>query len=123
MPTVLTVSLALHILVETAAALNFLLRPSATLAAPQPHSHGVIRQYALLLLSTNIIAAAVLCYAEHNALAKQIAGALALYHTGPLARAVARIRRGEQGHAMGGAWLHSVIHVMCLISLASSMLV
>ena len=122
MSTNFTIFLALHLIIETAAAINFILRPSATLVAPQPHSHGVIRQYGLLLLSTNIIVASVLHRGVHDTLAKQVAGALALYHVGPLARAMARIGGGNCGRALGGAWLHAVVHAVCLFGLASSLL-
>lgn len=110
----------LHLVIETTAAINFFLRPSATLSSPQPHSHGVIRQYALLLLTTNIIAAAVLSRAMYDELSGQIAAAFALYHAGPLVRAVSKIRRGNAGDVLGGAWLHALSHLLCLACLLAS---
>lgn len=113
-------ALVLHLVIETTAAINFFARPSATLSVPQPHSHGVIRQYALLLLTTNIIAAVFLNRAAHDALSGQIAAALALYHAGPFVRAVSRIQRGTSGDVLGGAWLHAFSHLLCLACLVAS---
>ena len=113
-------ALVLHLVIETTAAINFFLRPSATLSTPQPHSHGVIRQYALLLLTTNIIVAIVLNRATVDALTGQIAAAVALYHAGPFVRAVSRIRRGNAGDILGGAWLHAVSHLLCAVCLVVS---
>ncbi len=113
-------ALVLHLIIETTAALNFFLRPSATLSISQPHSHGIIRQYALLLLTTNIIVAVVLKRAVWDAVSAQIAAALALYHVGPFLRAVSRISRGDPGDVLGGAWLHSFSHVLCATCLVAS---
>ena len=112
----------LHLVIETTATVNFFLRPSATLSIPQPYSHGIIRQYALLLLVTNIIIAVVLNRATHDALSGQIAAAVAMYHGGPFVRAVSRIRRGEVGDELGGAWLHAFSHLLCAACLAASSL-
>lgn len=113
-------ALVLHLLIETTAAINFFVRPSATLAAPQPHSHGVIRQYAILLLSTNIIVAVVLNRAISDDFTEQIAAAVALYHAAPLARAVSKIRGGKPGDTLGGPWLHAVTHLVCAVSLVAA---
>lgn len=115
-------ALILHLVIETTAAINFFLRPSATLSIPQPYSHGVIRQYALLLLTTNIIVALVLNRAIHDALSGQIAAAVALYHVGPFIRAVSRICRGKNGDVLGGAWLHAFSHLLCAACLVTASL-
>jgi len=120
MVSLMRFALILHLAIETTAAINFFLRPSATLSIPQPHSHGVIRQYALLLLTTNIIVAAVLNRTMHDALYGQIAAALALYHGGPFVRAVSKIRRGDSGDVLGGAWLHAFSHLLCAACLVAS---
>ena len=104
---------ALHILVEAPAALFFFFRPSQTLQSPQPHAHAVIRQYALLLMSTNIIAAAAFLR-ESEEITKTIAGALALYHVGPIFRAFSRSMRKTSGTKMGSPWGHAVFHTLCL---------
>lgn len=113
-------ALVFHLVIETTAAINFFARPSATLSISQPHSHGVIRQYALLLLTTNIIVAVVLNRAMHDALSGQIAAALALYHAGPFVRAVSRIQRGDSGDVLGGAWFHAFLHLLCAACLVAS---
>ncbi|KAF6232480.1 hypothetical protein HO173_009360 [Letharia columbiana] len=120
MESLMRFAFVLHLVIETTAAINFFFRPSATLSTPQPHSHGVIRQYALLLLTTNIIVAVVLNRAVHDALSEQIAAAIALYHTGPLVRAVSRIHRGNSGDVLGGAWLHAFSHLLCAACLIAS---
>lgn len=85
----------LHLVMETAAIVNFLLRPSATLSISQLYSHGIIWQYAPLLLATNIIVAVVLNRATHDALSGQIAAAVAMYHGGPFVRAVSGFVEGR----------------------------
>ncbi|KAL8796335.1 MAG: hypothetical protein Q9195_001242 [Heterodermia aff. obscurata] len=77
----------LHIIGEFGAATGFFLRPSQTLNRPQPDAHAVIRQYALLLTSTNLIAAIFLFQSQPTPVSTKVAGALALYHLGPLTRA------------------------------------
>ncbi len=113
----------LHLIIETAASINFLLRPSATLSAPQPHSHAVIRQYALLLISSNIIAA-VMLNREIDATSGKIAGALGVYHIGPIVRAVSRILQKSSGSGLNEPWLHAFAHILCgtclLVSFISS---
>ena len=112
----------LHLIIETTAAINLFIRPSATLSISQPHSHGIIRQYALLLLATNIIVIVVLNDAVYNTLLRQIAAALALYHAGPFVRAASRIKRGDPGVVLGGAWVHALSHVLCAVCLMISAL-
>ena len=99
----------LHLIIETVASINFLLRPSATLSASQPHSHAVIRQYALLLISSNIIAA-VMLNRGIDATSGKVAGALGVYHVGPAVRAVSRIL---QNNSLNEPWLHAFLHILC----------
>jgi hypothetical protein len=111
--------LLLHLMVELPACINFFLRPSATLSKSQPYAHGLIRQYALLLASTNLIALAFLVRpADH--LSGQVSGALVVYHIGPLFRAISRIQTQEMGSALGGPWLHLIAHLLCIGALAIS---
>ena len=109
----------LHILVEVPASFNFFLRPSATLTVQQPHAHAVIRQYALLLMTSDLIAL-IFIFRPLDAVSNQIAGALGLYHLGPIVRAAWRIwdgeRRGER--ELGGPWVHVVVHGTCVVALA-----
>ena len=115
-----------HVILESPAAVAFALFPSATLRSPQPEAHAVIRQYALLLL-TSVLIAAIFAYQPHNSLAshvhvqrleQQVAGALAMYHIGPVARAARRIRAREgQGRQMM-LCLHLLCHGACGMALA-----
>lgn len=113
----------LHLIIETVASINFLLRPSATLSASQPQSHAVIRQYALLLVSSNIIAA-VMLNREIDATSGKIAGALGVYHVGPAVRAVSRILQNSSCSGLNEPWLHAFLHILCgtclLVSFISS---
>ena len=109
----------LHLVIETAASANFMLRPSATLVAPQPYSHAVIRQYALLLISSNIIAA-VMLNREADTTSGKIAGALGVYHLGPFVRAVSRIVKKSSGSGLNEPWLHAFAHGLCGACLLAS---
>lgn len=103
----------IHILGELIASYGFFLRPSATLTRPQPDAHAVIRQYALLLTSTNLIASIFLFQDHPSQTSCQVASALALYHLGPLTRAGYKIRNGERTgiwEGLGGAWVHAGFH-------------
>lgn len=113
-------SLLVHLVIEIPASINFLLRPSSTLSAEQPHSHGVIRQYGLLLFTTNIIVALLLREIFHDELTARIAGVLALYHIGPIARATAKLKQERSNDALGGPWLHLSAHVLCATMLLAS---
>lgn len=117
----------LHILVEVPAAFTFALFPSATLVRPQPDAHAVIRQYGLLLLSTNIIAS-VFTFQDYKRtpfedqicqIEAWVAGSLALYHLGPLIRAAFRSwrERERRRHFVGQPWLHTIAHGICSIAL------
>lgn len=111
---------ALHILAELPASLGFFFRPSATLTAPQPHAHGVIRQYGLLLTSTNLVAAVFLFQASSTTASCSVAAALALYHVGPVVRATGRVRIGEgigNGLSLASPWLHILVHGICAVGL------
>ena len=102
-----------HILGEFGASYGFWFRPSATLSRPQPHAHPVIRQYALLLISTNLIAGIFLFQDQPSKISCQVAGALAFYHLGPLTRAALKVgdgRRKGLREGMGGTWMHLGFH-------------
>ena len=117
--TVDHLGLLLHLIIELPACISFFLRPSATLSQPQSYAHGVIQQYALLLASTNLIVLAILSRPVDH-LSGQVSGALAVYHIGPSVRAIARIRKRELGNALGGPWLHVLVHLICVGTLAMS---
>lgn len=109
----------LHTLVEVVAATNFMLTPSKQLDHYTPGAHPVIRQYALLLLSS---AATSFIFARQplSTSSRQVAAALALYHLGPMLRSVSRlVRQVNQSRAVlvSEAMLFLVVHMCCLVSL------
>ncbi|KFY98700.1 hypothetical protein V498_01308 [Pseudogymnoascus sp. VKM F-4517 (FW-2822)] len=118
----LHVAFGLHTLVETPAALNFFVIPSEELqlAAPSPCAEALIRQYALLLLCTNVIAL-VFLLRPVDKVSRHVACALGLYHLGPALRAISRLTRNEAalGTGLGGPAVHLVFHVLCLITLTT----
>lgn len=77
----------LHVLVETPACAMFCLYPSRQLKVYTPHAHAVIRQYALLLFTSVLIA---LKFAQRppDELSGYVAASLSLYHIGPCLRAL-----------------------------------
>lgn len=102
----LNVPFFFHIVGEIPASYNFLAHPSSTLPQPQPYAHPVIRQYALLLVSTNLIAGIFLFCDRPTTVSCKVAGALAIYHLGPLMRAVTKIWKGKKlgiDEGVGGA--------------------
>jgi len=123
MPPLLKISLWLHILIETPASLNFLLNPSQQLhlSTPAPAAEALIRQYALLLLSSNLIA---LTFAIRpvDRTSRRVAGALGFYHAGPITRAASRLLHGESffGGGLGGPATHLGVHVACFLALLGS---
>lgn len=124
MPQHFSIPFFLHILTEMPASGGFLLRPSLTLQTPQPAAHGVIRQYALLLASSTLIAATFL-FQPPSTTSCQVAGALALYHIGPLVRALSRARAGESvggWKGLGGPWVHAGFHSFCVAALTQEAL-
>lgn len=118
---VASIPFALHIVVEVPAVLQFALYPSSTLQVPQPHAHAVVRQYALLLLSTIVIAVIfVVASGDQIWIERGVAGSLSLYHLGPIIRAIDRGQRGEgRGRrSLQRPWMHAVVHLTCWIALA-----
>ena len=121
-----------HIILETPAAVAFALFPSATLEAPQPQAHAVIRQYALLLLTTVLISA-VFASQSHDSpahesrvleLEHEVAGALAMYHLGPVIRAVYKLRnRFKEGRSWRTPCLHLLSHGATGMALAGRALI
>ena len=116
------VSFLLHAAIETPAAINFLLFPNDQLSSPSPQAHPVIRQYAMLLLSTVIISF-IIAFKPLDIVSGKIAGALAIYHCGPLIRATCKLasrKRLRERSLLGQPWLHLILHSICLVSLGSS---
>ncbi|KAI4117013.1 MAG: hypothetical protein LQ345_002670 [Seirophora villosa] len=110
----------LHIIVEFPASIAFFLHPSMTLPQRQAQAHAVIRQYALLLMASNLIAYAFV-FRPADGRSASVAAALAIYHLGPLIRAGSRVRgRGameREGRFLSNTWVHLIAHFVCLVSL------
>jgi hypothetical protein len=107
-----------HVLTELPASINFFLRPSEQLSSPAPQAHAIIRQYAILLLVSNIIAL-IFALRPVDATSRHVGGALSIYHTAPLVRAARRILYNDEGYGsgLGGPVLHLVVHGVCLLTL------
>lgn len=109
----------LHAIVEAPAFVNFLLFPSGQLGTTTLHAHPVVRQYALLILSS-ILIASVFISRVNDELSGQIGGSLALYHVGPSIRALSRLhRRAELSKPLflSEASFHLFVHSICCGSL------
>ncbi|KFZ06065.1 hypothetical protein V501_07727 [Pseudogymnoascus sp. VKM F-4519 (FW-2642)] len=121
----LHIAFGLHILVETPAALNFFVNPSQELqlATPSPTAEALVRQYALLLICTNLIAL-VFLLRPIDKVSQRIACALGIYHLGPALRAMFRLVRNESAlrTSLGGPAVHLVVHVLCLIALTTGII-
>ena len=115
-------SFLLHAIVETPACLNFLLFPDDQLTVAAPQAHAIIRQYAVLLFCSVIIAVIFAHRAMPDITSGNVAGALAFYHIGPLVRAWARIDTRapsdtQRTPLLKDPVLHFVVHSICLGSL------
>lgn len=85
------VAFILHIIIEVPAAINFMSQPSKQLGRPTPHAHAIVRQYALLLLSS-IMIAVIFTSRPIDDLTRGVAGSIAIYHVGPFLRSWSRLR-------------------------------
>ncbi|CAG8978039.1 hypothetical protein HYALB_00000709 [Hymenoscyphus albidus] len=108
----------LHAIVEFPAAVNFYSNPSEQLSSAAPQAEDIIKQYAVLLFSSSLIALAFATRPVDDT-SKYVAGAFALYHLAPTVRAARRIRGGETGTSygkgLGGPYVHLAVHGGCLI--------
>lgn len=106
----------LHILIELPASLNFYFNPSEQLPSPAPQAHAIIRQYAVLLLVSNIIAG-IFALRPLDRTSRNVAGAFAVYHVAPLMRALSRVGRANYGEGLGGPVVHVIVHGICFLGL------
>jgi len=102
-----------HAVLETPASLSFFLYPSGQLRTYSPQAHAVIRQYAVLLLSSVIISL-IFAFRPLDELSGQVAGALTIYHLAPMVRATGRLM-GRQ--AVWQPLLFVAAHGVCLAGL------
>lgn len=110
----------LHILIEVPASINFLVYPSGQLGSPSPQAHPIIRQYALLLM-TSVVIAIIYMLRPLDSTSGQVAGALGIYHVGPSLRSIARLQtRFQQGHSLiySEASLYLFVHTVTGAALA-----
>lgn len=104
-----------HIIIETPALFNFFVFPSKQLGTHTPHAHAVIRQYAVLILTSNLVAMSFVCR-PMDELSGKIAGALAIYHIAPSVRSIMRLKRqAREGRPLipSEAFLYLVVHTIC----------
>lgn len=106
----------IHMLIETPASLNFFFNPSEQLLSPAPQAHAIIKQYAILLLVSNLIAL-IFATRQLDRTSRNVAGALAVYHLAPLVRAVGRVGDGRYGKGLGGPVLHVMVHGVAFLGL------
>jgi hypothetical protein len=102
-----------HAMLETPASLSFFLYPSGQLRTYSPQAHAVIRQYAVLLVSS-ILISLIFAFRPLDELSGQVAGALAVYHLAPMVRAGGRLM-GRQ--AVWQPLLFAAAHGVCLAGL------
>lgn len=114
----------LHIAIEIPAAINFMLFPSKQLQIHTPHAHAVIRQYALLLLSSVLISMLFVSRPADD-LSRFVAGSLAIYHIGPALRSCGRMSRQKaeaQPVFLSEAFLYLCCHFVTGVSLVLAFL-
>jgi hypothetical protein len=113
-------SFLFHTIVEFPACLNFFLFPDDQLSRPAPQAHAIIRQYAVLLLSSVMISM-IFTFRVLDTTSGKVAGALALYHVAPVLRAGSRVLTRTQlqmEHSLlKQPSLHFIVHSLCLGSL------
>ena len=113
----------LHLVVEGPASVNFLFRPSCQFSVLTPHAHAVVRQYAFMLISSNIIALIIILDQGCNyGTVKRISGALAIYHLAPIARACGRLQQPKSFSNGYEPSVHLIAHLICLIALLAEWL-
>lgn len=110
------IAFGLHILVEAPAALNFIVNPSEELqlGTPSPSAEALIRQYALLIICSNLIAL-VFLMRPIDTVSHRIAYSLGIYHLGLALRAISRLVRNEPAlrTSLGRPAVHLVVHMFC----------
>ncbi|TVY17394.1 hypothetical protein LARI1_G005206 [Lachnellula arida] len=109
----------LHLLIELPASLNFFLNPAEQLSSAAPQAHALVRQYAVLLFASSLVAL-IFATRQVDRTSRNVAGALAVYHLAPLVRAVSRVFGGGVGYgkAFGGPWIHLAVHGLCFVGLS-----
>ncbi|TVY84535.1 hypothetical protein LSUE1_G000611 [Lachnellula suecica] len=108
----------LHLLIELPASLNFFLNPAEQLSSAALQTHAIIRQYAVLLFTSSLVAL-IFAVRPVDRTSRNVAGALAVYHLAPTVRALSRVFGGGIGYGkgLGGPWIHLAVHGVCFLGL------
>lgn len=115
----------LHIIIEVPAAINFMVQPSKQLGIYTPHAHAIIRQYAVLLVSS-ILISVIFVSRPLDSLTRNVAGSLAIYHVGPFLRSWSRLQSQAKQSLpvlLSEAALYLICHLLCGMTLISCCLV
>lgn len=110
----------LHLVIETAASMSFLLEPNKQLPDCSPATKLVLQQYGGLLLATNYICVIVIFHPTlDDGTQRMLAAALGSYHYWPCRRAYSRLRHKVPGDtvgttALGGPAVHLAVHILCI---------
>jgi hypothetical protein len=114
----LTLPFWFHSLIELPASINFFFNPSEQLSSPALQAHPIIKQYAVLLFVSALIAL-IFALRPTDGTSRSVAGALSVYHLAPLTRAGNRIVQGSEyyGKGLGGPIIHLVMHTVCFAGL------
>lgn len=122
-------ALLFHVLIEAPASLSFLLNAPKQLRESKPSSEAVLvcQSYGGLLVATNVLCVLFLCCrgsSNFDDASAIIAVSLAIHHVMPMRRAWVRIKaqgagRGwlQQADALGGPYVHLMVHALLLVSL------
>lgn len=122
-------ALLFHVLIEAPASLSFLLNAPKQLREPRPSPEAVLvcQSYGGLLAATNVLCLLLIFRrgsAQFDDASAIVAASLATYHVMPLRRAWVRVKtqgagRGwlQQADALGGPYMHLVVHALLLVSL------
>lgn len=113
------IAFMLHAIFETPAAINFMIFPSRQIGSFTPQAHPIIRQYALLLLSSVLVSIAFALRPTDD-LTRSVAGSFAIYHVGPAVRSLGRLKQQASRHQsifLSEAFLYLVVHLCCGLSL------
>lgn len=114
------VAFLLHVVIEMPAAINFMVQPSKQLGKHTPHAHAIVRQYALLLLSS-ILIAIIFAPRPVNDLTKAVAGSLAIYHIGPALRSWSRLR-SQAKRSAPVVWSEAALYLVCHLVTGTALL-
>jgi hypothetical protein len=116
------VPFAFHAIIETAAALSFIITPEKQLSNCTPAAKLILRQYGGLLIATNLVCLAVFAQPTFESSGQILAVALGSYHIWPAYRAYARLKPGvvagdvrlQDAGLLGGPMVHLIVHILSL---------